>query len=118
MTFRYKICRVMQFAWTSEPHRQAFARISDQDDVFVPFANGILNHTNSLIADALPRLPDIRRVQQVRQDADALRAMSEVRSAARVAPCAARPGEALTRGRVRRVSGRTWTRSRRRTSGR
>ena len=63
MAHRSNIASLLQFLWESKEHRPAFREITQNEDSFIKFANGIMNETNSLIVTVMEMLPEIRRVQ-------------------------------------------------------
>jgi len=69
MMHRFRIMRTMQYLWTLREHREAFRRISGDAALFLRFCHGLMNHTASLVTDALSKLPDIRAAEQLMADA-------------------------------------------------
>jgi hypothetical protein len=48
----------------SSEHRPAFRAITQNNESFIKFANGIINETNTLIATVMQKLPEIRTAQE------------------------------------------------------
>lgn len=70
---RQLITKVLGYLWVIEKHRPAFRSFaqtslakdgSAEDSAFVKLANGILNQTNSNVAESLAKLREIRQIQQ------------------------------------------------------
>mmetsp|Transcript_6081 Transcript_6081/g.9013 ORF Transcript_6081/g.9013 Transcript_6081/m.9013 type:complete len:1130 (+) Transcript_6081:87-3476(+) len=57
---RLRIAALIRQLWTSSFHKVAFRNIATDEEAFVTFANGLLNETNRLVADAIEKLPQIR----------------------------------------------------------
>lgn len=68
MKHRANIASLLKYLWDSREHRSAFKRIAENKDSFIKFANGLMNEVNSLMADVMEKLPEIRRAQQQMQD--------------------------------------------------
>jgi len=67
---RCRIARLLKHLWGSgTEHRNTFQRIAAEQESFVRFANGLMNETNSLVANIMDKLTEIRNVQVLRQDA-------------------------------------------------
>jgi len=69
---RQLITKALGYLWTLEPHRPAFRTFAEtslrkdgaaEDSAFVKLANGILNQTNSNVAESLAKLREIRKTQ-------------------------------------------------------
>ena len=70
---RQLITKVLGYLWTIDQHRPAFRTFAEtslikdgrgaEDSAFVKFANGILNQTNSNVAESLAKLREIRKTQ-------------------------------------------------------
>jgi ubiquitin conjugation factor E4 B len=69
---RQLITKILGYLWTLEPHRPAFRTFAEtslrkdgaaEDSAFVKLANGILNQTNSNVAESLAKLREIRKTQ-------------------------------------------------------
>lgn len=65
---RYHIACLLRYLWKVPGHKSAFVRISADEDKFVKFAHGLMNHINSLVTDALIALPEIKQLQEEMQD--------------------------------------------------
>jgi len=63
MSHRAKIASLIHYLWESSEHRPAFRRITQNQESFILFANGIINETNTLIATIMQKLPEIREAQ-------------------------------------------------------
>ncbi|KAJ8601111.1 hypothetical protein CTAYLR_007843 [Chrysophaeum taylorii] len=57
---RLRVAALVRQLWTSPAHRAAFRAISEDRAAFVTFANGLLNETNRLVAQAMEKLPIVR----------------------------------------------------------
>jgi ubiquitin conjugation factor E4 B len=64
MSHRAKISALLKYLWESSEHRPAFRRITQNQESFIKFANGIINETNTLIATVMQKLPEIREAQE------------------------------------------------------
>jgi ubiquitin conjugation factor E4 B len=63
MGHRANIASLLKYLWDSKEHRPAFRSITANRESFIKFANGIMNETNSLIANIMEKLPEIRQAQ-------------------------------------------------------
>ncbi|KAH9157617.1 hypothetical protein AeRB84_000553 [Aphanomyces euteiches] len=61
---RYNIACLLKYLWKCPDHKPAFLLISKDQNAFVKFANGLMNHINSLLTDALTNLPEIKILQE------------------------------------------------------
>jgi len=63
---RHHIALILRYLWDIPVHRNAFRKFASQEnmELFIKFANGIINQTNDGIAGALQRLREIRQTQQ------------------------------------------------------
>jgi len=77
MIHRANIASLLQYLWESKEHRLAFRRITQNKDSFIKFANGIMNEMNSLIANVMEKLPEIRTVQVQMSNSAEWNALSE-----------------------------------------
>lgn len=77
MNHRAKISTLIKYLWESKEHRPAFRRITDDNDSFIKFANGIMNETNRLISDIMQKLPEIREAQMKIKNAEEWGRLSE-----------------------------------------
>ncbi len=59
LTHRYYITCVLKHLFQQPQHKRAFLDITEDENEFVSFANGLINNTNSLINDSLTALPQI-----------------------------------------------------------
>lgn len=57
---RYNIACILKYLWKLPKHKLAFVQISQDLESFVRFANGLMNHINGLVTDALTSLPEIK----------------------------------------------------------
>jgi ubiquitin conjugation factor E4 B len=64
MSHRAKISSLLKYLWESSEHRPAFRAITQNNESFIKFANGIINETNTLIATVMQKLPEIRTAQE------------------------------------------------------
>jgi len=64
MSHRAKIVSLIKYLWDSTEHRPAFRAITHKKASFIKFANGIMNETNTLIANVMQKLPEIRNAQE------------------------------------------------------
>jgi ubiquitin conjugation factor E4 B len=76
-THRMKVAALLNYLWAQPAHRPAFHSIALDTSRFVGFANGIINHTTSVLTEALARLPVIRDTTRRMADAGAWSALSE-----------------------------------------
>ncbi|CAM9543631.1 unnamed protein product [Chrysoparadoxa australica] len=76
---RFHVAAVLKYLWKSEEHRQTFREISRQTELFVRFANGLMNESNALVASVMERLPEIRTIQQQQKNVVEWLALSEDR---------------------------------------
>ncbi|KAH9255694.1 hypothetical protein BASA81_006088 [Batrachochytrium salamandrivorans] len=66
---RQLITKLLSYLWKISLHRQAFrefaetSAVDESDSAFIKFANGILNQTNSNVAESLAKLREIRKIQ-------------------------------------------------------
>ena len=75
---RVRITRVLRYLWSLDSHRPSFRTFaqtatqneSDEQSDFVKFAHGILNQTNSFVADSMSKLREIRRIQLEKRNAE------------------------------------------------
>jgi hypothetical protein len=63
MSHRAKISSLIKFLWESKEHRPAFQKITQNEESFITFANGIINETNQLITSVMQKLPKIKQDQ-------------------------------------------------------
>lgn len=61
---RYNIACLLKYLWRLEQHKVTFKRISQNKTTFVRFVNGLMNHINGLVTDALTNLPEIKALQE------------------------------------------------------
>nr|CCA27857.1 ubiquitin conjugation factor E4 putative [Albugo laibachii Nc14] len=74
---RYHIACLLRYLWKVPGHKSAFVRISEDEDKFVKFAHGLMNHINTLVTDALIALPEIKQLQEEMQDIAGWMALEE-----------------------------------------
>jgi ubiquitin conjugation factor E4 B len=77
VTHRIHITHILKYLWKIPEHHRTFRKVGDDEENFVKFANGLLNHINSLVVDSLALLPDIKRAHEERKDAAAWSAKTE-----------------------------------------
>lgn len=65
---RYNIACLLKYLWKQPGHKRAFLRIAEDRTSFVKFAHGLMNHINGLVTDALISLPEIKLLQEEKQD--------------------------------------------------
>ena len=65
---RSNICNILKYLWEQQSHRPAFQKIAEDEEVFIEFANGIVNETVSLISSIMEKLPEIRNYQLSQDD--------------------------------------------------
>jgi ubiquitin conjugation factor E4 B len=64
MSHRAKISSLIKYLWSCKEHRPAFQKITQNNESFIKFANGIINETNTLITTVMQKLPEIRAAQE------------------------------------------------------
>lgn len=77
MSHRAKIASLIKYLWESVEHRPAFKRITQDNNSFMKFANGIMNETNTLIATVMQKLPEIRESQLLMSNSEEWNRLSE-----------------------------------------
>ncbi|CAH0488009.1 unnamed protein product [Peronospora farinosa] len=74
---RYNIACLLKYLWKLDGHKPAFLLIAKDNENFVKFAHGLMNHINSLVTDALVALPEIKMLQEEMQDVARWMALDE-----------------------------------------
>lgn len=74
---RYNIACCLKYLWKLPQHRRTFVSISRNKEKFVKFVNGLMNHINGLVTDALTNLPEIKALQEERANMVAWMRMDE-----------------------------------------
>ena len=69
---------MLNHIWQQPRHRSAFVTIAGQKQRFVGFANGIINHSNHLLTEALGKLAEIRATELEMADTVAWAALPKV----------------------------------------
>ena len=64
MSHRAKISSLLRYLWESKEHRSAFQKITQNNESFIKFANGIINETNQLISTVMQKLPEIKSAHE------------------------------------------------------
>jgi Ubiquitin elongating factor core len=77
MSHRAKISSVIKYLWESKEHRPAFQKITQNEESFITFANGLINETNQLITNVMQKLPTIKQDQDTMANAAEWGNMSE-----------------------------------------
>jgi ubiquitin conjugation factor E4 B len=77
MSHRAKIQSLIKYLWESKEHRASFQKITQSEESFITFANGIINETNHLIATVMQKLPTIKQDQDTMADATQWANMTE-----------------------------------------
>lgn len=65
---RYKIVLIVKYLWNNTQHRNSFKKIGEDHESFVRFANGLMNHTNHLIAEALPKIKEMKDIEDLKDN--------------------------------------------------
>ncbi|CAI5738514.1 unnamed protein product [Peronospora destructor] len=74
---RYNIACLLKYLWKLDGHKPAFFLIAKDNENFVKFAHGLMNHINSLVTDALVAIPEIKILQEEMQDVARWMALDE-----------------------------------------
>lgn len=63
ISHRIQISKILQYILNNVDHQSTMLKLSNESDKFIEFGNGLLNQSNYLSSDAIPKIPKIKEIE-------------------------------------------------------